>query len=249
MTPHDTSTSSQSTQQTTTPTDWASIIEKGAGAAANLYGMSDKTMKKDITPTGQSVGGVPSYSYRFKGEPDSSPKILGPMAQDVQKVAPGAVKRIGGKLAVHAPTLAAFTPASPPVAKALSTFMPPVGSGSGTTAMRAGARGIKGALANTKLRRPRIAGGLSAYRWLRRPPAISAWHWHDWRNPIPLGFGHARQVLVGSLWRLSGNAGRADGRLGASSRRDPNRQQCHRGPAAGPEPHRHHDPFGFRLEP
>jgi hypothetical protein len=175
MTPHDTSTSGQTTQQTTTPTDWASIIQKGAGAAADLYGMSDKTMKKDIKATGQSVAGVPSYSYRFKGEPSDSPKIMGPMAQDVQKVAPGAVKKIGGKLAVHAPTLAAFTPgpafsmsgsmpkSSPGVAKGLSSmsaFMPKP-TGQATTAMRAGSRGIKGALSNTKLR-PKLAGGLSA---------------------------------------------------------------------------------------
>ena len=39
MTPHDTSTSGQTTQQTTTPTDWASIISKGASAASDLYGM------------------------------------------------------------------------------------------------------------------------------------------------------------------------------------------------------------------
>ena len=44
---------------------------------------------------------------------------------------------------------------------ALNAFMPPVGMGQATAAMRAGARGIKGALANTKLRRPKIAGGLS----------------------------------------------------------------------------------------
>ena len=41
----------------------------------------------------------------------------------------------------------------------LNAFLPPVGSGA-TTAIRAGARGIKGALANTKLR-PRAMGGLS----------------------------------------------------------------------------------------
>ena len=169
MTPHDTSTSGQTTQQTTTPTDWASIIQKGAGAASDIYGMlpSDKTLKKDITPAGAGPAGIPVFKYRFKGQPSSAPKFQGPMAQDVQKVAPQAVSQIpgsGGKLQIHMPTLAAATEDNPSIAppkpKALSTFMPPVGASSGTSAMRAGARGMRGALANTKLR-PRIAGGLS----------------------------------------------------------------------------------------
>ena len=268
MTPHDTSTSGQTTQQTTTPTDWASIISKGASAASDIYGMlpSDKTLKKDIEPVGQGPAGIPVYKYRFKGALAGSPKMQGPMAQDVQKVVPQAVSPIpgsGGKLQIHMPTLEAATegqpprhyaagtafvgqpslagfvpPSSPSVAKgigamsafrpplklprgatipvmpkhfangspqvpgfgptdsvpsmltpgeavltpgaaqhvgrsqiaalnamhppvkALSTFMPPVG-GQATTAMRAGARGIKGALSNTKLR-PKMAGGLSA---------------------------------------------------------------------------------------
>ena len=174
MTPHDTSTSGQTTQQTTTPTDWASIISKGASAASDIYGMmpSDKTLKKDITPAGAGPAGIPVFKYRFKGQPSSAPKFQGPMAQDVQKVVPQAVSPIpgsGGKLQIHMPTLAAATEDNPsipmggqhiPTPKVLSTFMPPVGASSGTTAMRAGARGMKGALANTKLR-PRIAGGLS----------------------------------------------------------------------------------------
>ena len=169
MTPHDTSTSGQTTSQTTTPTDWASIISKGAGAASDIYGMmpSDKTLKKDITPAGAGPAGIPVFKYRFKGQPSSAPKLLGPMAQDVQKVVPQAVSPIpgsGGKLQIHMPTLAAATEDNPSIAppkpKALSTFMPPVGASSGTSAMRAGARGMKGALANTKVR-PRIAGGLS----------------------------------------------------------------------------------------
>ena len=168
MTPHDTSTSGQTTSQTTTPTDWASIIQGSAGAAANIFAMSDRTMKKDITPAGSGPAGIPVYKFRYKGAAPSSPKLQGPMAQDVQKVAPQAVSQIpgsGGKLQIHLPTLSAATEDKPSIAppkpKALSTFMPPVGSSSGTSAMRAGARGMKGALANTKVR-PRIAGGLSS---------------------------------------------------------------------------------------
>ena len=306
MTPHDTSTAGDTTSQTTTPTDWASIISKGASAASDIYGMSDKSMKTDITKLGKDPKtGLDMHAFRYKGDPKSYPKVVGPMAQDVQKIAPDAVTPMGkdGKLAIRGyaggtsfvlpdmeqikpdyfqrgkvpddlsgvadptpagqaglknlldrgyaypkhyaagtpfvqPSLAPFMPPSspgvakgigamsafrPPVKlprgatvpmmpkrfaggiaavpgdgtddtvqsyltpgeavltpgaaehvgrpriaalnamhppKALSTFMPPVGSGAATMALRAGARGMKGALANTKLR-PKIVGGLS----------------------------------------------------------------------------------------
>ena len=250
MTPHDTSTSGQTTQQTTTPTDWASIISKGASAASDLYGMSDRSMKTDITDLGKDPKtGLKMHAFRYKGDPKSYPKVVGPMAQDVEKKFPGSTTPMGedGKLAIRGyaagtpfvqPSLTGFVPkSSPGVATgigamsafrpptkfprgamlpmmpkrfaggvaavpgdgstdtvpsyltpgeavltpgaaqhvgrpkiaalnamhppaALSTFMPPVGSGQATTAIRAGARGIKGALANTKLR-PKMAGGLS----------------------------------------------------------------------------------------
>ena len=140
MTPHDTSTSGQSSTATTTPTDWASIISKGAGAAADIYGMSDKTMKTDITKLGKDPDTkLPMYAFRYKGDPKSYPKVVGPMAQDVQKMDPDAVKPMGakGKLAIKGysggtsmvpPSLASFVPpSSPGVAKgigALSAFVP-----------------------------------------------------------------------------------------------------------------------------
>ena len=142
MTPHDTSSSSQSSQQTTTPTDWASIIQKGAGAAADLYGMSDKTMKTDITKLGKDPKtGLDMHAFRYKGDPKSYPKVVGPMAQDVEKKYPGSTTPMGkdGKLAIRGyaggtsmvqPSLAAFTPpSSPGVAKgigAMSAFRPPL---------------------------------------------------------------------------------------------------------------------------
>ena len=250
MTPHDTSTAGDTTSQTTTPTDWASIIKGGADVAGSIF--SDKTMKTDITDLGKDPKtGLDMHAFRYKGDPKTYPKVVGPMAQDVEKKYPGSTTPMGkdGKLAIRGyaagtafvgqPSLAAFTPpGSPLVAKgigamsafrppvrlprgatlpmmpkrfaggiaavpgdgppdtvpsyltpgeavltpgaaqhvgrpkiaalnamhppaALSTFMPPVASGQATTAMRAGARGIKGALSNTKLR-PKMAGGLSA---------------------------------------------------------------------------------------
>ena len=146
MTPHDTSSSGSSTQQTTTPTDWASIIKGGAQTAASLFPMSDETMKTDITKLGKDPKtGLAMHAYRYKGDPKSYPKVVGPMAQDVEKQYPGMTKKQGGKLTVDPsimsaagvkgyaggtpfvqPSLAAFTPPSSPlVAKgigALSAF-------------------------------------------------------------------------------------------------------------------------------
>jgi hypothetical protein len=155
MTPHDTSTSGQSSTSTTTPTDWASIISKGAGAAADIYGMSDRTMKTDITDLGKDPKtGLKMHAFRYKGDPKTYPKVVGPMAQDVQKVAPEAVTPMGkdGKLAIRGyaggtpfvgqPSLAGFLPpSSPGVAKAIgsmSAFRPPVklARGAGTPKMQ-----------------------------------------------------------------------------------------------------------------
>ena len=142
MTPHDTSTAGDTTSQTTTPTDWASIISKGASAASDIYGMSDKSMKTDITKLGKDPKtGLDMHAFRYKGDPKSYPKVVGPMAQDVQKIAPDAVTPMGkdGKLAIRGyaggtpfvqPSLAPFVPpSSPGVAKgigAMSAFRPPV---------------------------------------------------------------------------------------------------------------------------
>ena len=150
MTPHDTTSEGSSTSSTTTPTDWADIISKGAGAAANIYGMgtsSDETMKTDIVKLGKDPKtGLEMHSFRYKGDPKSYPKVVGPMAQDVEKRFPGSTTPMGkeGKLAitkpipqgfaagtpfVGQPSLAAFTPpSSPSVAKgmgALAAFRPP----------------------------------------------------------------------------------------------------------------------------
>ena len=131
MTPHDTSTSGSSTSQTTTPTDWASIIQKGAGAAADIYGMSDKTMKTDITKLGKDPEtGLTMHAFRYKGDPKSYPKVVGPMAQDVEKQYPGSTKKFGGKMAIplggqHIPTPKGYAGGTPFVQPALTPFLPP----------------------------------------------------------------------------------------------------------------------------
>ena len=82
------------------------------------------------------------------GSTDTVPSYLTP---GEAVLTPGAAQHVGR------PKIAALNAMHPPT---LSTFMPPVGSGAATMALRAGARGMKGALANTKLR-PKIVGGLS----------------------------------------------------------------------------------------
>ena len=124
MTPHDTSTSGSSTSQTTTPTDWASIIQKGASAAGDLYGMSDKTMKTDITKLGKDPKtGLEMHAFRYKGDPKSYPKVVGPMAQDVEKQYPGSTKKFGGKMAI--PLAKGYAGGTPFVQPALTPFLPP----------------------------------------------------------------------------------------------------------------------------
>ena len=99
-------------------------------------------MKTDITKLGKDPKtGLDMHAFRYKGDPKTYPKVVGPMAQDVQKIAPDAVTPMGkdGKLAIRGyaggtpfvqPSLAAFAPpSSPGVAKgigAMSAFRPPV---------------------------------------------------------------------------------------------------------------------------
>jgi hypothetical protein len=63
------------------------------GGAAMRYGpglfaLSDARAKKDILPIGKAHNGLPLYAFRYRG--DDKPQI-GLMAQDVEKVNPGAV--------------------------------------------------------------------------------------------------------------------------------------------------------------
>lgn len=63
---------------------------------------SDRTAKTDIKKVGKDdETGLDIYSYRYKGDPKSYPKVVGPMAQDIQKKYPDQVREIGGKLAVN----------------------------------------------------------------------------------------------------------------------------------------------------
>ena len=73
-----------------------------ASAAPAFMAMSDETMKTDITKVGKDKAtGLTQYAYRYKRDPKSYPKVVGPMAQDIAKKFPGQTANVGGKIAVN----------------------------------------------------------------------------------------------------------------------------------------------------
>ncbi|HYX04003.1 MAG TPA: tail fiber domain-containing protein, partial [Reyranella sp.] len=57
-----------------------------AGTAAKFLPMlSDRRAKTDIQHAGHDDSGLPLYAYRYKGDPKTYPKVVGPMYQDVKK--------------------------------------------------------------------------------------------------------------------------------------------------------------------
>ncbi len=63
----------------------------------SLFGMSDKDDKTDIKYLGKDdESGEKLYSYRYKGDPKSYPKVVGPMAQDIERHSPERVHEVGG---------------------------------------------------------------------------------------------------------------------------------------------------------
>ena len=113
MTPYGSTTmgSNTSNQTTTTTPSIMSDVTAGlqglgsmvgaGGPLASLLPMSDRHLKTDITKVGvHQPTGLPIYGYRYKGDPKTYPKVVGPMAEDAMQVAPHAVKTVG----VHGPT-------------------------------------------------------------------------------------------------------------------------------------------------
>jgi Chaperone of endosialidase len=81
----------------------------GAGGLGAMLGLSDEREKTNIQKLGNDPrSGLPMYAYDYKSDVEAAkrkgepmpPKRVGPMAQDIEKVAPGAVGRIGGKRVV-----------------------------------------------------------------------------------------------------------------------------------------------------
>ena len=100
MTPYGKTETSTKTGTSEQPgPDWATL---GLGALKTIpafWAMSDKSMKTDIEKL--TDGPIPLYAYRYKSDPKSYPKVIGPMAQDVEKVVPSAVKKVRGKRVVN----------------------------------------------------------------------------------------------------------------------------------------------------
>ena len=89
-----------STQTSKSSFNPMSLISPAIGIASM---MSDERMKTDVSrlPEPDEETGLPLYAYRYKGDPKSYPKVVGPMAQDIRKEYPDEVKKIGGRLAVN----------------------------------------------------------------------------------------------------------------------------------------------------
>jgi hypothetical protein len=90
-----TTTGNTQIQQQTPWTQYAGLGIAGLGL------LSDRNEKTDIKKLGNDPDtGLPMYSYRYKDDPKSYPKVVGPMAQDIEEAMPGSTERIGGKLYV-----------------------------------------------------------------------------------------------------------------------------------------------------
>lgn len=81
------------------------IIAGGKAAAGGLSSLasflpflSDEGMKTDIEEVGEDPEtGLMMYAFRYKGDPKTYPKVVGPMAQDVEEMYPGQVKEVAGR--------------------------------------------------------------------------------------------------------------------------------------------------------
>lgn len=67
-----------------------------AGLGMMGWMKSDERDKTDVKHEGTSHEGIPLYSYRYKEDPKSYPKVVGPMAQDIARLMPHRVGAIPG---------------------------------------------------------------------------------------------------------------------------------------------------------
>jgi hypothetical protein len=82
----------------------AGPIMSGVGMALPLF-FSDRRDKTDIEELGvDPLTGLKTYAYRYKSDPKTYPKVVGPMAQDMEeRDGTWHVREIGGRKVVAAP--------------------------------------------------------------------------------------------------------------------------------------------------
>ncbi|MET1020147.1 MAG: tail fiber domain-containing protein [Microterricola sp.] len=90
-------------------------LGEAMGLGKSLIGLlgafaSDRSLKTNVEKLGD-IDGLPIYAYDYKADVKAGyrgPKRVGPMAQDVEKRLPGAVRKVGGKRVID---LSAFAEA------------------------------------------------------------------------------------------------------------------------------------------
>ncbi|CAB4124575.1 hypothetical protein UFOVP62_13 [uncultured Caudovirales phage] len=83
-----------------------SALGAGSSAVSMIGGLmsifSDERAKTDVQKVGADPEtGLNLYAYRYKGDPKSYPKVVGPMAQEIEKKYPDQVATVGGKKVVN----------------------------------------------------------------------------------------------------------------------------------------------------
>lgn len=82
----------------------------GGSLLGNIFSsLSDRRDKTDIKKLGDDPDtGLPMYAYRYKSDPKNTPKVVGPMAQDVERKYPGTVREVGGHKVIDGGALRAL---------------------------------------------------------------------------------------------------------------------------------------------
>jgi hypothetical protein len=105
---YNSNTAGEKTSPDNSPNPLMQILGMGAQMAGAYLGgpamaASDRGMKTDITKLGKDPDtGLDMFAYRYKGDSKEYPKVVGPMAQDVEKAFPGSTREVGGKRTVEA---------------------------------------------------------------------------------------------------------------------------------------------------
>lgn len=108
MSPYGKTETTNKTSEQKSGTDFGGLLGGFMQMAPAIMAMSDRTMKTDITKLGaDEATGVPMYAYRYKGDPKTYPKVVGPMAQDIEKQYPKLIRKVAGKKAIDLTRLAA----------------------------------------------------------------------------------------------------------------------------------------------